>query len=405
MSADASFNLARELDARRGSDHALQHRRIEWQLRLTSLWTPLALFGLLFVPYVLLIQYVPDSAGWAQPVIKVLGAIMVLATVTMGLARVVVRRFGELRRARVEAQELLFQIERELRKNAKGRDALLPVTERMDARWHEQDPQALDKAADELTSQADRHLPGWRRRGNIDAARGLALTLLGVVALRIFVVEPFRIPSGSMLPTLEIGDQVVVNRFIYGVRIPFLNKVPFVIVRPPRRGDVIVFVNPLDPSRDFIKRVVGVPGDRVELVNEVLHINGMPQEHRLVNGKHQVWEQPNGQWLPVYAELFEENLSGVRHAILLEPGNWRRNRTEGPWTVPEDSVFVMGDNRDNSGDSRYGFSVRNEVSFVPYGHIKGKAMLVWASFGHDGWLSRIFGGTGLRTDRFFEPVR
>jgi signal peptidase I len=406
MSADASFNLERELDARRGKDHALQHRRIEWQLRLTSLWSPLACFLVLFVPYVMVIQFSPPSESWAQPVIKALGAVMVLATVALGLARLVIPRFGALRRARVEAQDLLFQIARELRQNVKGREPMLPFAERVDARWHERDPQAIDKAADELNAQADKQMPGWRRRSHLDAGYGLLLTLLGVVALRIFVVEPFKIPSGSMLPTLEIGDQVVVNRFIYGVRIPFLNKVPFVIVRPPGRGDVIVFVNPLDPSRDYIKRVVGVPGDRVEIVNEVIHINGMPQEHRpLSNGTTWVWEQDNGKWYPVSLELREENLSGIRHAIALEPNDPRRQRTQGPWTVPEDSVFVLGDNRDHSGDSRYGFAVRDEVAFVPYGYIKGKAMLVWLSLGHGGWLSNIFGGTGIRADRFFEPVR
>lgn len=410
MSDTAVFNLTREVVARHAADTVREHRRIDWLLRMTSLWTPLAVFALALVPYVVLTQFVPGAASWAQPLVQGFGLVAVLATVGLAIARFAVPRFGQLRRARVEAEELLGQLTRELKKaSPKVRDAMLPKALELDTRWHGQDAKALDKTAEELMALADAQLPGWKKRGAIDAGRGLVITLLGVLLLRTFVVEPFRIPSGSMLPTLEIGDHVVVNRFIYGVRIPWLNKVPFVIVRSPKRGDVIVFVNPLDESRDYIKRVIGVPGDRIEIRNEVVYVNGEAQPQRVMNQRLITWEQrDDGVWYPVPQVLSEEDLSGVKHAVLALPHHPKGNEVQGPYTVPAGAVFVMGDNRDRSGDSRFGFSVpgyENTVAFVPYGYIKGKAMVVWLSLGHDGVLSGVFGGTGLRVDRLFTPVR
>jgi signal peptidase I len=224
--------------------------------------------------------------------------------------------------------------------------------------------------------------PWW-----LDWTAGLFPVILVVFLLRSFLFEPFKIPSGSMIPTLMIGDLILVNKFHYGVRLPVINK-KIVENNPVQRGDVMVFRYPVDPRLDYIKRVVGLPGDQLSYINQQLSING--QLVRTV---------PLGDFYDEeslrYAPQFSEKLGDVEHRILVDP---KRPSYTGPdpkrfplaencryvsegvtCTIPAGHYFLMGDNRDNSQDSRF-------WGFVPDQNIVGKAFFVWMNFGD---LSRI----------------
>lgn len=192
----------------------------------------------------------------------------------------------------------------------------------------------------------------------VDYARSFFPVLLVVLVLRSFVVEPFQIPSGSMRPTLEVGDFILVNKFSYGLRLPVLDT-KVVEMGEPERGDVMVFRFPKDPSVNFIKRVVGLPGDRVAYLDKQLYVNGEPVPKTLVDASP---ESAPGE------EKYVEQLGEHQHDIYnspREPGVLRHERV-----VPEGMYFVMGDNRDHSDDSRY-------WGFVPEENIVGKAFAVW----------------------------
>lgn len=192
----------------------------------------------------------------------------------------------------------------------------------------------------------------------VDYARSFFPVLLVVLVLRSFLVEPFQIPSGSMRPTLEVGDFILVNKFTYGLRLPVLNT-RFVEMNDPERGDVMVFRFPQEPSINFIKRVVGVPGDRIRYEGKQLYVNGEAVPNALLASN------PTGQ---AGVELLEELLGGQAHQIYHNP------RDPGPQMreleVPAGHYFTMGDNRDHSNDSRY-------WGFVPEENIVGQAFAVW----------------------------
>lgn len=192
----------------------------------------------------------------------------------------------------------------------------------------------------------------------VDYARSFFPVLLVVLVLRSFVVEPFQIPSGSMRPTLKVGDFILVNKFTYGLRLPVINT-EILDLGEPERGDIMVFRFPEDPSVNFIKRVVGLPGDRIRYANKQLYVNGKPVE--------KVLEDENADSAPG-EQRYEEQLGDTRHAIYNNP------QVPGPQmpeiVVPEDHYFMMGDNRDHSNDSRY-------WGFVPEENIVGEAFAVW----------------------------
>lgn len=212
--------------------------------------------------------------------------------------------------------------------------------------------------------------------------------IAAVFLFRSFLFEPFKIPSSSMLPTLQIGDLILVNKFTYGIRLPVVNK-KVIPINDPERGDVMVFKFPKDPALDYIKRVVGVPGDKVVYRNKRLSINGKEVSYEKLP---EYLDEDRLQ----YYEHYRENLTGIRHEILTDsklpgyvpsPDNFPQHELcsynlEGfECTVPAGHYFMMGDNRDNSLDSRY-------WGFVPDRNIVGKAFFVWMNLGN---LKRIGG--------------
>ncbi|MBL3557344.1 MULTISPECIES: signal peptidase I [Marinobacter] len=189
----------------------------------------------------------------------------------------------------------------------------------------------------------------------VDLSRSFFPVLAVVLVLRSFLVEPFQIPSGSMLPTLEVGDFILVNKYAYGLRLPVAGT-KILEVDDPERGDVIVFRYPDDGTTNYIKRVVGLPGDRIRYQDRQLYINGEKVDSRFVAR------------LPP-AELRRETLGDTQHDVFLTLGRTGRSG-EGEWLVPEGEYFVMGDNRDNSNDSRYWGTVPDEM-------VVGKAFAIW----------------------------
>lgn len=221
--------------------------------------------------------------------------------------------------------------------------------------------------------------PWW-----IEYPKSFFPVILIVFALRSFVVEPFRIPSGSMIPTLLVGDFILVNKYTYGVRLPVANK-KILQLNDPQRGDVMVFRYPENPSQDYIKRVVGVPGDTVVYRNKELYINGEAQP-----------VDDRGAYLHpermTYSRRFVETLNGVNHEILNDEGapaavtgvrafpgveRCKYNAEGFVCEVPPGHYFMMGDNRDNSADSRV-------WGFVPDENVVGKAFFIWFNLGNFG---------------------
>jgi signal peptidase I len=235
---------------------------------------------------------------------------------------------------------------------------------------------------DRVDTQARERLlaqPWW-----LDWTAGLFPVILAVFLLRSFLFEPFKIPSGSMMPTLLTGDLILVNKFTYGLRLPVINT-KLTDGTPPARGDVMVFRYPPKPSMDYIKRVVGVPGDEVAYLNKKLTINGQPVSKEAVP---EYFDEETMRYLKQY----NEKLGNVEHKLLNDDsrraGLSEVEVTEFPnrdncrysvegvvCKVPAGHYFMMGDNRDNSLDSRY-------WGFVPDKNIVGKAFFVWMNFGN-----------------------
>lgn len=243
----------------------------------------------------------------------------------------------------------------------------------------ELDRMGIQKVDGDVAEARERLLmqPWW-----LDWTAGLFPVICAVFLLRSFLFEPFKIPSGSMIPTLLVGDLILVNKFTYGIRLPVINK-KITEGNPVQRGDVMVFRYPPQPSMDYIKRVVGVPGDEIAYLNKRLTVNGKPVDTTALPDFFDADAMR-------YFKLFDEQLGAQRHRIIVNPdapafvqgaSNFAgregcRYSVEGvTCKVPEGHYFMMGDNRDNSLDSRY-------WGFVPEANIVGKAFFVWMNFGN-----------------------
>jgi len=208
----------------------------------------------------------------------------------------------------------------------------------------------------------------------IDYARSFFPIILIVLCIRSFIINPFRVPSGSLEPTILTNEFIAVNQFTYGLRLPVLNT-KIIKISEPKIGDIVVFRYPANPSINYIKRVVGTPGDHIVYMNKILYINGKKMSRQYLRDAIDVGEGN----IPV--KVFQENINGKKHLIYI--------RKQGGYTdnldvvVPKNMYFMMGDNRDGSEDSRY-------WGFVPEKNIEGKAFFIWFSIDKNKPMNRFY---------------
>jgi signal peptidase I len=360
-------------------------------------------------------------------------------------------------RVRKEAELLVREARAALtlKRNLRGKAAELTAAVReVDAGLTARDLQKVRRGLPLLDALVDEVIKRPDKSTTRDYIESIVAAILIALALRAVVLEAFKIPSSSMYPTLEINDHIFVNKFIYGIRIPF-TTIKLFEWRKPRRGEVIVFIQPCEPDRDYIKRVVATEGQTVEVRCNVVYVDGKPIEHKLVKGEDCIYrdqKEETQQWstqtCSEYAEKVDDHEYLTYHDVgrpsrdeqlargIALPGDSRDfpslDRTTDPphctlldgqptgthnqkpgeivvtrekagacdlqmhYVVPEGHVFVMGDNRANSNDSRYWGS-------VPIENIKGKALFIWLSYGE--W--RGMGGVvrSLRFDRIGNFVK
>lgn len=212
---------------------------------------------------------------------------------------------------------------------------------------------------------AKKRQPAQKPTFLIEYSRSLFPVLLIVLVIRSFIVQPFRVPTGSLEPTVLPGDFIAVNQFAYGLRLPVLNT-KVIAVGEPKVGEIAVFRWPVNPDIDFVKRVIGVPGDHIVYKDKVLYINGKEATQTYIGMATDI--EPTGN---IAVKEYQEDLNGVKHNIIINPNGGEMQDID--VTVPAGNYFMMGDNRDNSDDSR-------DWGFVPESNLIGKGAMIWMSW-------------------------
>ncbi|MBS0349878.1 MAG: signal peptidase I [Proteobacteria bacterium] len=230
-----------------------------------------------------------------------------------------------------------------------------------------------------------RHLNQKKPPTLVEYARAFFPVLLLVLVIRSFVVQPYRVPSSSLAPTVLPGDFIAVKQYQYGLRLPVTNT-KILNISEPKHGQIFLFRFPLNPKITFVKRVIGVPGDHIQYKDKVLYINGVEQKQKLLAHTHYIDE--NGVYFTV--DLKEENLEGVKHMIYVQPEGGETQDID--VVVPAGKYFAMGDNRDNSGDSRI-------WGFVPEANLIGQAFWTFMS-----WDGNASGWNKIRWNRIGKAV-
>ena len=288
------------------------------------------------------------------------------------------------RRRLREAKEFLREIERSLKRAGNAlsepvKKQLSQAEQALRIAIEAENTGDMERSARMLDELSTKHLAPYKKSSVREYGESFGFAILAALFLRAFVFEAFVIPSGSMIPTLEINDKIFVNKYIYGLRVPW-TYIKFFEWNAPKRGEVIVFIFPQDDSKDYIKRVVGVPGDVVQMKGGQLYVNDVVVQRRAIAGPCQFWDKRgDDSWESKKCEAYQEALDDHDHTIILASES--KQLDFGPVKVEPERVFVMGDNRDNSSDSRF-------WGQVPYKNIKGRAMFIWSAWGREGFNAR-----------------
>jgi len=313
-----------------------------------------------------------------------------------GLPSGVRKRFDQARALREEARNIrrahAKEIERTLREEhrAELETSLKELASAMEAPSF--DEQRFDAALEVAGQVVDDRLGRWRKSEAREYAESILVAVIVALGIRAFVIEAFKIPSGSMIPTLLVGDHIFVNKLAYGPLIPFSKKRLWSAM-PPKRGDVVVFAFPENPEEDFIKRVIALPGDKLEVRDARVWLNDKPIPRCFVGRTSYVDVQENGPSAPPQeGDLYVEYLEGLSYLTFYTTASLTRTNA-GPWTPQPGEVYVLGDNRNNSRDSREWWAQKG--GGVPFENIRGRALWIWLSY---------TGGEGSKTERIGSSV-